>query len=50
MKEDSDTIIIELKAKAYDAFAQIEYWQGQLVEINKSIAIEMRKVEKKTKD
>lgn len=35
--------LIELKAKAYDILAQIEYLQKQLQETNQAIAEEMQK-------
>lgn len=35
--------VTELKAKAYDLLAQIEYLQKQLVETNQQIAEEMQK-------
>ena len=35
--------LIELKAKAYDILAQIEYLQKQLQEVNQKIAEEMQK-------
>ncbi len=38
--------IKELKAQAYDALANIEYWQAKLQELNKQIA-ELQAKEKK---
>ena len=35
--------IIELKAKAYDLLAQLEYTQKQLQEVNQKIAEELQK-------
>ena len=35
--------IVDLKASAYDALAQIEYLQKQLQEINQKIAEELQK-------
>ena len=34
-----DLSIIELKAMAYDAIAQKEFWQNRLMEINQVIAV-----------
>jgi len=41
---DKTTTIIDLKAQAYDALANIEAWQHRLREINEKIA-EMQKSE-----
>jgi len=38
--------LIELKAQAYDCFANIEYWQKRLVETNKLIEAEAAKTAK----
>ena len=38
--------LIELKAAAYDALAQIEYLQKQLQEVNQKIAEEIEKLNK----
>lgn len=35
--------LIELKSKAYDILAQIEYLQKQLQEVNQAIAAQMQK-------
>ena len=37
--------LTELKAKAYDLLAQLEYLQKQLKEVNQQIAEEMKKNE-----
>lgn len=37
-KQFKDLTIIELKAMAYDAIAQKEFWQNRLMEINQVIA------------
>jgi len=37
----------ELKSQAYDALANIEYWQAKLQELNKQIAELQAKQEKK---
>lgn len=37
--------VTELKAKAYDLLANIEYLQKQLVEVNQQIAEQMQKDE-----
>jgi uncharacterized protein involved in exopolysaccharide biosynthesis len=37
--------LTELKAKAYDLLAQLEYLQKQLQEVNQQIAEEMKKNE-----
>ncbi len=37
--------LTELKAKAYDLLAQLEYIQKQLQEVNQQIAEEMKKNE-----
>jgi hypothetical protein len=37
--------LVELKAKAYDILAQIEYLQKQLQETNQSIGEELKKDE-----
>jgi uncharacterized protein involved in exopolysaccharide biosynthesis len=37
--------LTELKAKAYDLLAQLEYLQKQLQEVNQKIAEEMKKNE-----
>jgi hypothetical protein len=39
--------LTELKAAAYDALANIEYWQKKLAEINQQIAEELKKEEEK---
>jgi uncharacterized protein involved in exopolysaccharide biosynthesis len=38
-------MLTELKAKAYDLLAQLEYLQKQLQEVNQQIAEEMKKNE-----
>jgi uncharacterized protein involved in exopolysaccharide biosynthesis len=40
--------LTELKAKAYDLLAQLEYLQKQLQEVNQQIAEEMKKNEDTT--
>jgi hypothetical protein len=42
--------LTELKAAAYDALANIEYWQKKLQEINQQIAEEVNKKEDGEKD
>jgi hypothetical protein len=37
--------LTELKAAAYDAIANVEYWQKKLQEINQQIAEEAKKTE-----
>jgi hypothetical protein len=37
--------LTELKAAAYDALANVEYWQRKLQEINQQIAEEAKKSE-----
>jgi hypothetical protein len=37
--------LTELKAAAYDAIANVEYWQRKLQEINQQIAEEAKKNE-----
>jgi hypothetical protein len=37
--------LTELKAAAYDALANIEFWQRKLQEINQQIAEEAKKTE-----
>jgi hypothetical protein len=37
--------LTELKAAAYDALANVEYWQRKLQEINQQIAEEAKKNE-----
>ena len=39
--------LTELKAAAYDALANIEFWQRKLAEINQQIAEELKKEEEK---
>jgi hypothetical protein len=39
--------LTELKAAAYDALANIEFWQKKLAEINQQIAEELKKEEEK---
>lgn len=38
MEQYKDLSLVELKAMAYDAIAQKEYWQNSLMEINQVIA------------
>lgn len=38
--------LTDLKAAAYDALANIEYWQKKLAEINQQIAQEVEKEQK----
>jgi hypothetical protein len=42
--------LTELKAAAYDAIANVEYWQRKLQEINQQIAEEAKKVEPKSNE
>ena len=42
--------LTDLKASAYDALANIEYWQKKLAEINQQIAEEVNKKEDGEKD
>jgi hypothetical protein len=42
--------LTELKAAAYDALANIEFWQRKLQEINQQIAEEVNKKEDGEKD
>jgi hypothetical protein len=42
--------LTELKAAAYDAIANVEYWQKKLQEINQQIAEEANKKEDGEKD
>jgi hypothetical protein len=42
--------LTELKAAAYDALANIEFWQKKLQEINQQIAEEVNKKEDGEKD
>lgn len=42
--------VTELKAKAYDLLANIEYLQKQLVEVNQQIAEQMQKDENASSD
>jgi hypothetical protein len=45
----NEKTLTELKAAAYDAIAQKEYWQNELNKINQAIAVKIQEEQEKRK-